>query len=401
MTSAILYISYDGMLEPLGQSQVFSYLKRLSVERQIYLISFEKVDDWSNINFRNHLKQEIESAGIIWYPLRYHKWPSSLATAWDIILATILGFWLINRYKIRIVHARSYVPSVIALSLQRLTKIKFIFDMRGFWADERVDGGLWSSHSILFKLAKRFEKSFLLSADHVVSLTKTAANEIKNFKYLNNRSLPLSVIPTCADLECFTPLPHKRVESNFVLGYVGSVGTWYLFDEVLNCFSELLIKYPNAILLIINKGQHSFIRERLAIAGIPESSIKLNSVIHSEVPQQMNKMNAGIFFYRPSFSRLACAPTKLGEFLGCGVPCLTNTGVGDMADVIEIERVGIAINSFDKDSISIGLSRLLNLVFDPDTRGRCVSAAQKNFSLNEGVSAYNKIYSSLCVKEND
>jgi hypothetical protein len=299
------------------------------------------------------------------------------------------------------VHARSYVPAVIALLLQRLTKIKFVFDMRGFWADERVDGGLWSSQSILFKLAKRFEKSFLLSADHIVSLTKTAANEISNFNYLYNRSLHLTVIPTCADLELFTPLPHKRVETNFVLGYVGSVGTWYLFDEVLNFFSELLISYPKAILLIINKGQHSFIRERLTIACIPNSSFELKTVIHSEVPQQMNKMNAGIFFYRPSFSRLACAPTKLGEFLGCGVPCLTNTGVGDMADVIEIERVGVAISSFDKDSFSIGLSRLLNLVFDPDTRGRCVSAAQKNFSLNEGVSAYSKIYSSLCVKEND
>ena len=30
----ILYISYDGMLEPLGQSQVLAYLKRLAVGRR-------------------------------------------------------------------------------------------------------------------------------------------------------------------------------------------------------------------------------------------------------------------------------------------------------------------------------------------------------------------------------
>ena len=39
---AILYISYDGMLEPLGQSQVIPYLGMLSKKYKIFLISFEK-----------------------------------------------------------------------------------------------------------------------------------------------------------------------------------------------------------------------------------------------------------------------------------------------------------------------------------------------------------------------
>src|SRR3954453_19797515 len=38
----ILYISYDGMLEPLGQSQVVAYLEMLAPGRRIHLISFEK-----------------------------------------------------------------------------------------------------------------------------------------------------------------------------------------------------------------------------------------------------------------------------------------------------------------------------------------------------------------------
>jgi hypothetical protein len=34
----------------------------------------------------------------------------------------------------------------------------------------------------------------------------------------------------------------------------------------------------------------------------------------------MNSMNAGVFFINPFYSKIASAPTKLGEFLGCGVP---------------------------------------------------------------------------------
>jgi hypothetical protein len=42
---SVLYVSYDGMLEPLGQSQVLGYLKRLAVGRAIHLVSFEKPSD--------------------------------------------------------------------------------------------------------------------------------------------------------------------------------------------------------------------------------------------------------------------------------------------------------------------------------------------------------------------
>ena len=45
--SVILYVSYDGLLEPLVQSQVLRYLEKLSSNHQIYQISFEKLDDWA------------------------------------------------------------------------------------------------------------------------------------------------------------------------------------------------------------------------------------------------------------------------------------------------------------------------------------------------------------------
>jgi hypothetical protein len=38
MTQGVLYISYDGMLEPLGQSQVLAYLKRIAHGRRIHLL---------------------------------------------------------------------------------------------------------------------------------------------------------------------------------------------------------------------------------------------------------------------------------------------------------------------------------------------------------------------------
>ena len=38
----ILYLSYDGMTDPLGQSQVLPYLTNLDNDREIHIISCEK-----------------------------------------------------------------------------------------------------------------------------------------------------------------------------------------------------------------------------------------------------------------------------------------------------------------------------------------------------------------------
>ena len=88
------------MLEPLGQSQVLSYLKCLSSNQKIHLISFEKSADWTNVCERDRIANDIAAAGIAWHPLRYHKYPSALATAWDIICGISLGLCLVLRHRI-------------------------------------------------------------------------------------------------------------------------------------------------------------------------------------------------------------------------------------------------------------------------------------------------------------
>ena len=387
------------MLEPLGQSQVLAYLKRLAVGRCIHLISFEKPEDWAHEAERARIAQDIAGAGIVWHPLRYHKQPSALATLWDIACGIGLGLWLVLRHRLRIVHARSYVASVMALTIKRLTGAKYLFDMRGFWADERVDGGLWPRSGRMFRVAKGFERRFLLGADHVVSLTQAAVRELQRFDYLQGRMPPVTVIPTCADLTRFSPKYRERDGGSFVLGYVGTVGTWYLFDEVATCFAQLLRMQPDARFLIVNRGEHAYIRERLAAAGVPDAMVELTTATHAEMPRQMARMDAGVFFIKPVFSKQASAPTKLAEFLGCGIPCLGNAGVGDMAEVLEGERVGVALKSFDEASLNEGLQQLLLLAQDPATRDRCVVSAERYFSLDEGVQRYADIYHKLLMED--
>lgn len=394
MSETVLYITYDGLLEPLGQSQVLAYQEKLAAGRAVHILSFEKPDDWRDAAKREALAARIAAAGIHWHPRRYHKRPSALATGYDIGIGILCGLWLVLRHRIGIVHARSYVPAVMALALQRLTGAKFVFDMRGFWADERVDGGLWPKGGRLYRVAKWFEQKFLLNADHVVSLTHAAVREMEKFPYLQGRMPAITVIPTCADLARFTPGPPPAPEP-FVLGYVGSAGTWYLFDETVRCFAELRRRKPDCRLLIINRREHAYIRERLLAGGIDPASVELRSAEHAEIPALLGTLHASVFFIKPVFSKQASAPTKLAELLGCGVPCLGNAGVGDMAAVLEGEGVGVAVPDFAPATLQDGLQRLLALAGQADIRSSCRAAAEKHFSLDAGVTAYAGVYRAL------
>lgn len=394
-----LYISYDGLMEPLGQSQVWQYVSGLSANHKIVLLSYEKASDWANEAERFRIIAAVNAKGVIWIPLRYHSKPSAVATAYDIFLGIAVGCYLVLRHRIKIVHARSYVSSVIALSLKKLLGIKYLFDMRGFWADERVDGGLWPASGRLYRVAKWFERRFLLNADCVVSLTQAAVDEMRTFPYLQGRMPCFELITTCADLELFRPSQDnsapRPADHPFTLGYVGSVGVWYLFDETLRCFQLLRERLPNARLHILNRGGHDYIQERMAALNIDPAAVQVEAADHAGVARAMCQMDAGIFFIKPAYSKMASAPTKLGEFLGCGIPCLGNVGVGDMATILESERVGIALGDFSKVAMQDAIDRLLQLVREPGVQQRCRQVALRYFSLEQGVKAYDQIYREL------
>lgn len=392
----ILFITYTGLLEPLGQSQVLAYQERLAAERQTHIISFERPDDLKDLKRVEDVRGRARRAGIHWHPQVYHKRPSALATLWDVATGACVGIRLARKHHLRIVHARSYVASVMALLVKRFSGAKYLFDMRGFWADERVDGRLWTRDGRMYRIAKWFERRFLTNADHVVSLTHAGVEVMSGFDYLQGRMPPMTVIPTCADLQRFSPSTGSdHLGRAFTIGYVGSAGTWYLFDAAAACFSYLLTLRPEARLLVVNRNEHSYIRERLEAAGVPLDSVEIREVAHAEVPSQMARMDAGIFFIKPLFSKQASAPTKLGEMLGCGLPVLANSGVGDMAAILRRHKVGIAVDSLDGPALEEGVRALLALCAEPGIRERCVESAYRHFSLERGVQKYRAVYASM------
>ncbi|MDD4910405.1 MAG: glycosyltransferase family 4 protein [Candidatus Omnitrophica bacterium] len=404
--SNILFISYDGFTEYLGRSQALSYISGIMKENKgdfkIAALTYEKPELMADKLMAGRLRQVILDSGIQWKSLRYHKSPKILSTIFDVFSGIVVSIGLIRRYKIGIVHARSYVPALIGLFLKKCLKTRFIFDMRGFWADERVEGGIWKCR-LLYRAAKYFEKEFLLNADMVVTLSESAKDEIRSFRYWKKGDSGISVIPTSADLKAFNRGNNAGIErrlkealnGKFVFIYVGSLGVWYETDGIYDFFRTARRIINNAHLLILTR-QRALAESKAREKDLDPAHITITRAEHEDVPGYLNNADVGLAFYKPGYSRKGCCPTKVGEYLACGLPVVINEGIGDMDRIIEEEWVGSVISGFNSFEYARAVNSMQGLLGKADVlRQRCRAAAEKYFSLEQGTERYIRIYREL------
>jgi glycosyltransferase involved in cell wall biosynthesis len=398
-----LFLTYDGLLSPLGQSQILPYLRGLHRKgHEISVLSFERSSDGLALA---KLRGELASEKIDWKVLRYHKSPTIPATAFDVMRAMWAARAIIRRKDIQLLHARSYVPMLMALLAASGRKI--IFDMRGFWADERVEGNLWTltraSHKLLYRMAKRLERVGLQRADHVVVLTYMAHRMLGDIAGAVTALPPVTVIPTCVDLIRFRPAADKaaaRRELGLpaapIFVYQGQVGTKYLLSEMVAFVGRARLRWNNLLFLILAPAEHDLVRETCTAAGLAEGvHFRLEALPHGEVARWVAAADAALCFVRPAYSAQAACPTKFAECLACGIPVAANAGIGDIAQVLTENRVGPVVAELTDAAYERALNELEALWSHPDISSRCRHTAETCFALSDAIASYDEIYKSL------
>jgi glycosyltransferase involved in cell wall biosynthesis len=395
------------MSDPLGQSQVLPYLCGLSqLGYSFSLISFEKPDRFPLD--KQPIQQVCDQYGITWYPLNYTQRPPVISTLKDLLTLWKLVQTIHHSNPISLVHCRSYITSLIGLRMKKKWGVPFLFDMRGFWADERVDGKIWNLKNPLYRSIYRFfkkkEKQFIEGADHTISLTEQARSIIHEWPRLKRQPVPITVIPCCVDLKHFDPSSttsdakldlRRRLNINNsapVLSYVGSIGTWYMLPEMMAFFVRWLNKFPDSIFLFISQDDPTSIMKQATKVGVPVDKIRICGANRSEMPLFISISDCSLFFIKPVFSKKASSPTKQGEIMSMGVPVICNSGVGDTDSVIRTWHSGLLVDRFTQENYDEVIDAFCKSKFDPVEIRK---GAQDYFSLEEGVSRYRRVYEML------
>ena len=143
------------MTDPLGQSQVLPYIINIDKKKyKFHLISFEKRTRFKQN--KSQIQNICDKNNISWRPLIYTKNPPLFSTLWDLVKLNQSIKKIGSKTTFDIIHCRSYLPAIFGLKFKKKWNVKMLFDMRGFWADERVEGGLWNLKNPIYKLVYKY-----------------------------------------------------------------------------------------------------------------------------------------------------------------------------------------------------------------------------------------------------
>lgn len=354
-----LFITYDGLMDPLGKSQIIPYLGSISnSQRTIHVISFEKINNFKLQKLKK-IEGDLLKKNIVWKFSKFSKNFGKLGKIYDLIKMLYISLFIIKKKNIQIVHCRSHIPALVGFLLKKIFNIKLIFDFRGLWIEERFDYKIWDKKNylniLIYKFFKNLESSILNKSDFIVCLTYAVEPYLK--KIVKKNKVPIEIIPCCAEYGFFKK---KKINKNkakkalsinkdvLVIGYSGSINAVYLIKKMIK-FYIFLSKSNNNIIFVFVTHQVKELKSLINknFDKCLKKKIKIFKSDRKKIPFYLSSFDLMISFIKNTFSRKAMSPTKMFEAFAMGIPFFCNTGIGDVDYILKKNKTGATISLYE------------------------------------------------------
>lgn len=387
-----LYISYDGLLDPLGQSQILPYISAISAAgHSLTIVSFEKVERTTEqIDF---LERKLQKIGVNWVRLAFR------SGKFFAIKRLISGVLMIRKMcqdlQPDFVHLRGFVPAVM-FQLSR-SRVPFLYDFRGFALGEWVDIGKINLSSWLYRILNRLDQKAVKSASGLVVLEEAAKQLLKETYDVPN--VPLKVIRTCTDVNLYAKPKNIHSKDNNVLRFVflGGAKFPYRPDLALMLIGKLLENGVDCNIDFINKGDHGIIKNAINLTSIPKENVRILGCEHSEIPDILTTYDCGLVMVETSYWRRVCSPSKTGEYLASGLPVISLEGI-DALDELSERTVCVARVSYEKllgHFQDFSIEQIVSFIRSTGVAHKCQTLAKAEFDLEMAGNLYIELYSEM------
>lgn len=391
----MLYLSWDGPTTNYLEGLFFPVFERLGRRGvSVHVLQFS----WDLERFRERTAAEAarRSVGYEVYPVP--RSPLHLATGTAVTIGGALAAWRARQLGATVLMPRSHIPGAIALAARALSpSLDLVWDSDGLMPDERADFGGWRHDGLTYRAFARLERRLVRTASRTMTRTRAAAELLAQRTDVGLERFV--VAPNGKDERLFAPASAtERALRKDELGvppeaplvvHVGSLGPQYRPGELLGFFARLQHHRPDARLLLLT-GAVDEARRLIAAAAISTDRVIVRSVTPEEVARLLGACDAGLAFREPSLSQRAVSPIKVAEYLLCGLPVLTNHGVGDL----DHQLGGDAPAWFLRDFSGEALDELARQFADEllparaQLAGRCRELGLKWYTLDGAAAAY-------------
>lgn len=403
MECRLLFISRNGLTEPLGYSQVRPYALLLAKEGfDVCILSCENYVHAGNAVLES-LASELEVHGVDW---TYITRKEFFGVPFGLIAPVYLFFYLIY-FRIlgyRVLHCRSYIPAFFGMIFNRLGLTEFVFDMRGFWIDELCAGKRISSGGMIYRILRFFEYRCLQYSHKIIVLTNQAKFRLLQ-KYVFLHEEKIAVIPTCVDQERFNTALRSAIKTDscsgrsetLIFSVVGTISSgWFDRDLLADWIHMIFAEFENAAFVFVSGEKEEVIEQFVLNHDLSGhfSKISHKSLSPSEMAGELfTHVCSGLFYKGFGESEVGRSPTKIGELLCAQVPFVVSQGIGDIDDILATYEVGVSV--CDSSELRDATMRAVKLKSQTRFRHDAERLLNDFYSLSRAAQLLPSIYSKI------
>lgn len=405
----IVYVSFDGLLQPLGWAQVAQPVMRLARRGYRYqIVSLERSHDLAKREVVSRVRDQLLDAGVAWDPQAYASSGTRSSVAHNLRATFAATRRAVRAQSTALLHARSYPAALVADAVRSTEGTDYIFDTRGYWIDERRDEGRWFTRPALYRGGKLLERRLFARCVAAVNLTDLATTDVRKGQFGPWPADKSAVtIPTCADYAAFQ-LPKSKTAARarilpslterLLIGYVGSINASYLVPEAFDLFGRMLRRRPDAHLLCATH-QSDEARAIATAAGIPTSAITVQSFAHEQMPALLAALDWGLLLLAERFSKRASMPTKLAEFFATGVRPIAYGCNEEVSGWVDRAGTGFVLPDTGEASLNAAAERIATSQCTERTLREGRERTREHFDLQGGVDRYDHLLSALICRD--
>lgn len=393
----IICFVYNSYRDPLCSGLMVKYIKDLDQSGCFFhLITFEQpsfaLDETSELKE----KEKLLAQNIQWYPLRFK---TGRLLLFKKLLNLFSAFFLLLRLKIKyrpeLIIAFANVAASMSYVCSRILRIPLCIFSFEPHSEFLAELGMWNRKGIKYRIMHSLEWKAGLNAKYVFTGTRYMVDHLKS---LGARGV-IKKLPTGIDSDFFQFDEKKRIEIRTDLGlrdrpvliYPGKFGDLYIKEEMAELCSMLIKHRPDFFFIFLTGTDRATIINWFDQHGISPESILVKKVAYEEVPGYLSAADIGVVGIANFPSRKYCSPTKVGEYLMCGLPYIVQENTSEDDVVARKHEVGAVIRSFRKEDAEQSWNTIEQLLTEnkDQLRKRCretgllhrsKSAVKKEFS---------------------
>jgi glycosyltransferase involved in cell wall biosynthesis len=403
-TVTVLFVAHGSVLVNGGyRTRIISELRALAgYGRRLALLSFEQKEVLEQHgNAIAELERELRACdiGFVYRPI-----PSFTASAAVKARAARYVAFEIGRvsreWHATVLHAEGHAAAYRAVWAAKASHMKMVLDVHGAHAAEKAYA-LGDSSSCRRQLSFLIDHAIVHRSDGLIFVSEAMAKYYR--PYFHG---PATVVPCCVDTTRFRYDPALRAAKRAELGlgerlvvvYNGSLFLpWDEPSDLFKTFRAIRSQQPAAFLLLLSGDAPDRVRALALAEGIDPANFRVQSLPHDKVPEWLVSADVGLLLRRASLVNRVSSPTKVGEYLACGVPIVISDEVGDFSGIVQRENLGICLSENADVFAEDWRLSLANLCSD-SMRSRCRMYAERALAWSAMPKHILELYERVLVK---